>query len=77
MTYIDELAGWWGTSFAKSMALPGYAPVSAYNVVNIAFWTTSGPVDAALAWSNLVTYFDTPNPLEHCRHAHPPEEVAR
>jgi len=44
------------------MGLPGYAANYSYNVVNLAFWTTGGPVDMGTVWANLFTYVSADNP---------------
>jgi len=64
VTYINALMSWWPpTAIAAGMGVPGYAPVSAYNVINIAFWTSNaGPVDAGLVWAHPINYVSTDNP---------------
>ncbi|KAH3760346.1 glycoside hydrolase [Pelomyxa schiedti] len=64
VTYIDSLTSWWPpTAIAASMGVPTYAPASAYNVINLAFWTSNaGPVDAAMVWAHPINYVSTDNP---------------
>jgi chitinase len=64
VTYIDKITGWWPPeAIATSIGVPGYAPASGYNVINLAFWTSGGtPVDAALVWANAYEYVSADNP---------------
>lgn len=40
----------------KSLGVPGYADENPYNVINYAFWLSSGAVDTALGWENILDY---------------------
>ena len=63
VTYIDSMTSWWPPeAIAAGMALPGFAEQTDYNTINLAFWTTSGPADVALVWSDLYTYVSSDNP---------------
>jgi chitinase len=63
VTYIDNLASWWPpTAIAASLGVPGYAPANNYTIINLSFWLTSGPADAALVWGDAITYVSTQNP---------------
>jgi len=61
--YIDALNSWWPpTAIAAGLGVPGYAHNSSYNVINLAFWLTSAPADAAIVWANAYTYVSPDNP---------------
>jgi hypothetical protein len=47
---------------AGDLGVPGYSHPYKYNVINLAFWTQGGPADAALVWSNALTYCSAQNP---------------
>lgn len=59
LTYIDRFSQWWPPSaIAQGLAVPGYTSGTLpFNYILLAFWTyASGPVDAALVWSNPLYY---------------------
>jgi len=61
--YIDALNAWWPpTAIAGGLGVPEYSHNYSYNVVNLAFWLTSGSADAALVWANAYTYVSSDNP---------------
>jgi len=64
ITYVDKITAWWPpAAIAGAIGVPGYAPTSAYNTINLAFWTSNnGPVDAALLWGDAFTYVTPDNP---------------
>jgi len=64
ITYIDKITAWWPPeAIAGAIGVPGYAPTSSYNTINLAFWTSNnGPVDAALVWANAYQYVSADNP---------------
>jgi hypothetical protein len=60
LTYINTLTNWWPPeNIASNILVPGYAKDNFYNYIALAFWTTKGPVDVALLWSNPIKYFGT------------------
>lgn len=59
--YIDRFNSWWPpAAIAEGLAVPGYTLNNVtlpYNYICLAFWTYGGgPVDAALVWSNPMSY---------------------
>jgi len=63
VTYVDALTSWWPpTAIAAGLGVPGYAAENSYNVINLSFWLSSGPVDAAMVWADALTYCSTENP---------------
>jgi hypothetical protein len=59
LTYIDRFNQWWPpAAIAQGLAVPGYTTNALpFNYIALAFWTYStGPVDAALVWSNPLYY---------------------
>ena len=60
VSYVNELAAWWPPqAIAGSI---GATDTKGYIIINLTFWTPSGPLDAALVWSNPVAYFGTDSP---------------
>lgn len=58
LTYIDTITQWWPPeSIAANILVPGYSPDNLYNYVALAFWTTRGPADMAVLWSNPTKFF--------------------
>jgi hypothetical protein len=47
------MSSYWGNGIGNSLAIPGTAPADKYNVINLAFWLSSGPADAATVWSTI------------------------
>lgn len=64
VSYVNYLNSWWPPeAIAASIGVPPYSHSYAYNIINLAFWTTNqGPVDAALLWCNAITYVSPDNP---------------
>lgn len=63
--YLDKITSWWPpTAIAASLGVPGYAKYpNQYTHLYLSFWTSnSGPVDAALVWSDALKYFSSQNP---------------
>ena len=61
--YIDKMNAWWPPEkVAASLGVPGYAEASGFTVLNLAFWLTGGPADAATVWANALTYVSPQNP---------------
>jgi len=61
--YIDAFNSWWPpTAIAGALGVPGYTHNSSFNVINLAFWLTSNPADAALVWAQAYTYVSSDNP---------------
>ncbi len=53
LTYVDRLSSYWGgEKVADAIAMPGYSPLTEYNVVNLAFLLNYGAADAAAIWAN-------------------------
>ena len=64
LTYIDTITHWWPPeSIASNILVPGYAKDNLYNYIALAFWTTKGPADMAILWSNPTKYFGTESPF--------------
>ena len=64
LTYIDTITHWWPPeSIAANILVPGYTPSNLYNYVALAFWTTKGPADMAVLWSNPTKFFGTDSPF--------------
>jgi len=60
VTYVDGMNAWWPpSSIAGGLGVPGYEKTATkYNVFVHAFWISgTGPVDAAIVWTNAATYF--------------------
>jgi len=51
VVYLDQPLSW--NRDAKEFAVPGSVPAYSYNVVNLAFWLSTGVADAALDWAAL------------------------
>jgi len=63
VSYVDALNSWWPpTAIAGGLGVPGYGHNSSYNIINLAFWLTAAPADAALVWSNAYFYVSPENP---------------
>lgn len=64
VSYVNFLNAWWPPeAIAANIGVPPYSHSYAYNIINLAFWTTNqGPVDAALLWSNAIAYVGPSNP---------------
>ena len=57
VVYVNKLWSWaTPENIAGSLGVPGYAPVSSYNVFIMSFWLPSGPVDAAEVWAHPTRY---------------------
>ena len=62
MSYVNEMAAWWPPeAIAESIRATNS---KGCNIINLAFWLpntdgTSNPVDAAVVWSDAVTFFGT------------------
>lgn len=68
--YIDRMNAWWPPEkVAASLGVPGYAEPSGFTVLNLAFWLTGGPADAATVWANALTYVSPQNPWVRARGA--------
>ena len=65
MSYVDRLVQWWpAQAIAEGI---GANNSKGCNIINLSFWIpnpdgTSAPADAALVWSNAVTYFGKTSP---------------
>lgn len=58
LTYINTISKWWPPEdIASNLLVPGFTPPNLYNYIALSFWTTKGPVDIALLWSNISYYF--------------------
>lgn len=63
VSYIDKVTSWWPpAAIAKAIGVPGAAAPNKYTAINLAFWLTSGPADAALVWSDALKYVSPQNP---------------
>jgi hypothetical protein len=57
-TYINTITKWWpAEDIAYNLLVPGFTQPNLYNHIALSFWTTKGPVDIALLWSNVSYYF--------------------
>lgn len=58
LTYIDRFSSWWPQpAILGGLGVPGYTQGTLpFNYIALAFWTLSGPADAALVWSNPLYY---------------------
>jgi chitinase len=61
VVYINRLNSWSPEGIPASIGVPGSATNSSYNVFNLAFWLSTGPVDSAEVWSNALHYTGTTN----------------
>jgi len=72
VVYINTNAWYPSKDIAASLCVPGFSASDkgyencsrGYNVINLAFWTTGGPVDTAKVWSGLFHYFTKNNDFE-------------
>lgn len=48
---------------SEGLGVPGYAPHTEYNIINLAFYLNHGPADVGQIWNNLGTYMGENNPL--------------
>src|SRR5436853_1466924 len=64
VSYVDSITNWWPpVAIAASIGVPSYSHPYSYNIINMAFWTTNKePADAALLWSQALTYVSSDNP---------------
>lgn len=57
VSYINRINEWWPpTAIAKGIGIPSQADHTEYNVLNLSFLLSVGPVDIALIWSNPTFY---------------------
>ena len=61
-SYVDTMRWWPPTSMAADLGVPGYAANTAYNVIILAFWLSTGPADVAAVWADPLKFFSTENP---------------
>ena len=61
LVYIDRINQWWPpVKIAEGMGVPGYAKVTPYNYIALAFWTyAGGPLDIVSIWADPIKYFGT------------------